>query len=43
MARRREEAIALYRRGLRLSVQFADPCGRNYLVNRVMTMFRRGA
>lgn len=37
------EVRRLYRKGLELSFEFPDPCGRNYLMRRVQEVFRKRA
>jgi len=40
---RSAEIRRLYRKGLELSREFPDPCGRNYLMRRVQEVFRKRA
>ena len=40
---RSAEIRRLYRKGLELSFEFPDPCGRNYLMRRVQEVFRKRA
>jgi hypothetical protein len=40
---RSAEVRRLYRKGLELSREFPDPCGRNYLMRRVQEVFRKRA